>query len=100
MQPLSTQPASADTVAAHLRTALQTSQLQVIDESASHAGHAGNPDGAGVGTHLRVRVASPLFSGKTRVAQHRLVYDACQAFLECGLHALAIEVEPLQTAAH
>lgn len=95
-----TSPASADTVATHLRTVLQTTQLQVLDESASHAGHAGNPDGAGVGTHLRVRVASPLFTGKTRVAQHRLVYDACQAFLAQGLHALAIEVEPLQAAAH
>jgi BolA family transcriptional regulator, general stress-responsive regulator len=100
VEPIPTHPASADTVAAHLRTALQTSQLQVLDESASHAGHAGNPDGAGVGTHLRVRVASPLFAGKTRVAQHRLVYDACQAFLAQGLHALAIEVEPLQTTAH
>jgi BolA family transcriptional regulator, general stress-responsive regulator len=100
MQPTALPPASADTVAAHLSTALQTSQVQVLDESASHAGHAGNPDGAGVATHLRVRIASPLFAGKTRVAQHRLVYDACQAFLAQGLHALAIEVEPLQTTSH
>jgi BolA family transcriptional regulator, general stress-responsive regulator len=99
-QPVAPQLASADTVAAHLSTVLQTTQVQVLDESASHAGHAGNPDGAGVGTHLRVRIASPLFAGKTRVAQHRLVYDACQAFLARGLHALAIEVEPLQTNAH
>lgn len=89
-------PASATTVAQHLRSALNTDQVQVIDESASHAGHAGNPDGTGVGTHLRVRIASPLFVGKTRVAQHRLVYDACQVFLAQGLHALAIEVEALQ----
>jgi BolA family transcriptional regulator, general stress-responsive regulator len=88
--------ASADTVRAHLQTTLQTTQVQVIDESASHAGHAGNPDGMGVATHLRVRIASPLFTGKTRVAQHRLVYDACQGFIAQGLHALAIEVEPLQ----
>jgi BolA family transcriptional regulator, general stress-responsive regulator len=90
--------ASADTVRNHLQTALQTSQVQVLDESASHAGHAGNPDGAGVGTHLRVRIASPLFTGKTRVAQHRLVYDACQGFIAQGLHALAIEVAPLAPA--
>jgi BolA family transcriptional regulator, general stress-responsive regulator len=91
-------PASAATVAQHLRSALHTHQVQVIDESASHAGHAGNPDGSGVGTHLRVRIASPLFAGKSRVAQHRLVYDACQVFLAQGLHALAIEVEALQSA--
>jgi BolA family transcriptional regulator, general stress-responsive regulator len=91
-------PARASTVRSHLQTTLQTSQVQVLDESASHAGHAGNPDGAGVGTHLRVRIASPLFTGKSRVAQHRLVYDACQGFIAQGLHALAIEVEPLQAA--
>jgi BolA family transcriptional regulator, general stress-responsive regulator len=90
--------ASADTVAAHLRSALQTSQVQVLDESASHAGHMGNPDGTSVGTHLRVRIASPLFVGKSRVAQHRLVYDACQAFIAQGLHALVIEIEPAQPA--
>ena len=88
-------PATANEVAAHLARALQTTQLTVTDESAQHAGHAGNPDGAGVGTHLRVRVGSPLFSGKTRVAQHRLVYDACQGFIARGLHALAIETEPM-----
>jgi BolA family transcriptional regulator, general stress-responsive regulator len=90
--------ASADTVRTHLQAVLQTKQVLVLDESASHAGHAGNPDGAGVGTHLRVRIASPLFTGKTRVAQHRLVYDACQGFIAQGLHALAIEVEPLHAA--
>jgi BolA family transcriptional regulator, general stress-responsive regulator len=95
-----TGPASADTVAQHLRAALHTTQVQVWDESASHAGHAGNPDGAGVATHLRVRIGSPLFTGQTRVAQHRLVYDACQAFLAQGLHALAIEVEPIRADAH
>lgn len=98
MAPQAQAPASADTVTQHLRVALQTMQVQVLDESASHAGHAGNPDGQGVATHLRVRIASPLFTGKTRVAQHRLVYDACQAFIAQGLHALAIEIEPLTSA--
>jgi BolA family transcriptional regulator, general stress-responsive regulator len=92
-------PARADTVEAHLRSVLATAQVQVIDESALHAGHAGNPDGSSVGTHLRVRIASPLFVGKSRVTQHRLVYDACQAFLAQGLHALAIEVEAVHSPA-
>lgn len=99
MAPQAQAPASADTVAQHLCVALQTTQVRVLDESASHAGHAGNPDGQGVATHLRVRIASPLFTGKSRVAQHRLVYDACQAFIAQGLHALAIEIEPLASAA-
>jgi BolA family transcriptional regulator, general stress-responsive regulator len=84
--------APADEVQRHLQEHLQASKLEVLDESADHAGHAGNPDGSGVGTHLRVRIASPLFAGKNRVAQHRLVYDACQGFIARGLHALAIEV--------
>jgi BolA family transcriptional regulator, general stress-responsive regulator len=84
--------ATAQEVQLHLQEHLHASRLEVADESAAHAGHAGNPDGAGFGTHLRVRIASPLFAGKSRVAAHRLVYDACQGFLERGLHALAIEV--------
>lgn len=84
--------AGADEVALHLQQALQTSDVQVLDESAAHAGHSGNPSGLH-GTHMRVCLSSPLFAGKTRVAQHRLVYDACQPFLARGLHALAIEVK-------
>lgn len=69
---------------------LVPSQLEVLDESAAHASHAG-ADGTGSGTHFRVRIASPLFTGKTRVARHRLVYDAVQVFIDRGVHALAIE---------
>ena len=73
-----------------LREALQPTLLEVIDESAAHAGHAG-ANAVGYGTHFRVRIASPLFDGKSRVARHRLVYDALHAFIALGLHAIAIE---------
>jgi BolA family transcriptional regulator, general stress-responsive regulator len=78
--------------ALHQRLAeqLDPTQLEVLDESAAHAGHAG-ADGTGSGTHFRVRIASPLFDGRSRVARHRLVYDALQDFVDRGLHALAIE---------
>jgi BolA protein len=69
---------------------LAPTALEVVDESAAHAGHAGS-DGTGSGTHFRVRIASPLFAGRSRVARHRLVYDALQDFVDAGLHALAIE---------
>jgi BolA protein len=83
-------PTAADLEAA-LRQALAPTQLEVIDESGAHAGHAGaNTEGRG--THFRVRIASPLFDGKPRVARHRLVYDALQVFIAQGLHAIAIEV--------
>ncbi|MET3916340.1 BolA protein [Variovorax sp. OAS795] len=83
-------PTARDLEAA-LREALRPSVLEVIDESSAHAGHAG-ANAEGRGTHFRVRVASPLFEGKPRVARHRLVYDALQVFIAQGLHAIAIEV--------
>ncbi|WP_298212301.1 BolA family protein [Acidovorax sp.] len=70
---------------------LTPTELEVLDESAAHAGHAG-ANGTGFGTHFRVRIASPFFTGRPRVAQHRLVYDALQEFIDQGVHALAIEV--------
>ncbi len=74
-----------------LQQILAPSELQVLDESAEHAGHAGS-NGSNFGTHFRVRIASPMFAGRTRVQRHRLVYDALQDFMDQGLHALAIEV--------
>jgi BolA protein len=74
-----------------LRERLAPSELLVLDESADHAGHVGS-NGTGSGTHFRVRIASPQFTGKSRVQRHRLVYDALQDFMDQGLHALAIEV--------
>lgn len=79
-------------MAQHLRNTLQPTALEVIDESGAHAGHAG-ANGTGFGTHFRVRIASPLFEGKTRVARHRLVYDALQDFIAQGVHAIAIETQ-------
>jgi BolA family transcriptional regulator, general stress-responsive regulator len=71
---------------------LAPTTLEVIDESYQHAGHVGAND-SGVGTHFRVRIASHLFTNKSRVARHRLVYDALQDFIDQGLHALAIEAQ-------
>ena len=81
---------TAEALRQRLAELLSPTVLEVIDESAAHAGHAG-ADGSGYGTHFRVRIASPMFAGRTRVARHRLVYDALQDFVDRGLHALAIE---------
>ena len=70
---------------------LKPSHLEVIDESAAHAGHSG-ANAEGYGSHFRVRIASPAFAGISRVARHRLVYDALQNFIDQGLHAVAIEI--------
>ena len=82
---------TAAAIEAVLRDKLAPSQLEVIDESYQHAGHVGAND-TGRGTHFRVRIASPAFDGKSRVARHRLVYDALQDFIDQGVHAIAIEV--------
>ena len=82
---------TAAAIEQRLREGLSPTRLEVIDESAAHAGHAG-ANGTGFGTHFRVRIASPHMAGKPRVAQHRLVYDALQEFMDSGLHALAIEL--------
>jgi stress-induced morphogen len=63
---------SAAAVQARLQQALAPDSLDVIDDSAAHAGHAG----AREGSHLTVRIVSARFAGLPRVARHRLVYDA------------------------
>ncbi|MDD2712107.1 MAG: BolA family transcriptional regulator [Simplicispira sp.] len=82
---------TASAMAQSLRTALAPTTLEVLDESYVHEGHAG-ANGTGFGTHFRVRIASPSFTGLPRVRQHRLVYDALQEFIDRGAHAIAIEI--------
>ena len=83
---------TAEALRARLVERLGATQVEVLDESVQHLGHAGQ-DGTGVGTHFRVRVASPQFAGKSKVACHRLVYDALRDYIarDRGVHALAIE---------
>ena len=69
-----------------LRQALAPVQLQVDDDSHLHAGHAG----AREGRHFSVALTSARFSGLSRVARHRLVYDSLGSLAEQGVHALAI----------
>jgi BolA protein len=82
---------TAQALTQRLQERLNPVFLEVLDESAAHAGHVGADD-SGMGTHFRVRIESPVFTGKSRVARHRLVYDALQEYMDLGLHALAIEV--------
>ena len=70
-----------------LRQTLAATEVEVEDESASHAGHAGAASGGG---HYRVTVVSPLFSGKPLIARHRMVYDALAAEMQREIHALAL----------
>jgi BolA family transcriptional regulator, general stress-responsive regulator len=89
--PVTPEPVHAARIEEQLRARLNPTHLEVIDESALHAGHAG-ANAQGFGSHFRIRIGSAAFAGKTRVARHRLVYDALQNFIDQGLHALAIEI--------
>jgi BolA protein len=79
-----------DTIVEKLSFKFAPSHLEVIDESEKHRGHAGSRPGGE--THFRVRIATPQFAGKTRLAQHRAVMEALDAELKGGVHALAVEV--------
>jgi BolA family transcriptional regulator, general stress-responsive regulator len=80
-------PVFAHDIEAALRASLDLSELAITDDSHLHAGHAG----AREGRHFSVRVVSPAFAGLSRVKRHRLVYDALQALIPQGIHALAID---------
>lgn len=70
-----------------LSDALEPVALVVRDDAHLHVGHAGAREGG----HFSVRIVSARFTGLTRVARHRLVYDAVQRRIPSGIHALAIE---------
>jgi BolA family transcriptional regulator, general stress-responsive regulator len=82
---------TSEKIDAILRSALMPTTLEVQDDSHLHAGHAGAKEGR----HFSVRVVSERFTGLSRVARHRLVYDALKAQIEGGvggnIHALAID---------
>ena len=70
-----------------LEQELKPSSLEIIDESAKHAGHAGAAAGGG---HFIVDITSTAFRGKSLVQRHRLVYDAAGDMMPQEIHALSI----------
>jgi BolA protein len=68
---------------------LQPELLELEDESERHRGHAGYREGGN--THWRLTIVSPMFSGKTTVARHRMVYQALGELMRHPIHALAIQ---------
>jgi BolA protein len=62
--------------------------VELIDESSKHAGHAGWRPGGG--THWRLSIVSARFAGKSTLARHRMVYQALGELMQNPIHALAI----------
>jgi BolA protein len=75
-------------IRAVLMNALRPTRLDVINESALHAGHRSSP-GTGE-SHFRVLIVSEHFLGKSRIVRHRMVNEAVASELRSGVHALAI----------
>lgn len=68
--------------------ALAPESLEILDESADHAGHEGARSGGG---HYRLTIISPRFAGQSMQARHRMVYDALGPLMTKEIHALAIK---------
>ena len=71
-----------------LAAALAPVQLDIVDESHKHAGHAGARDGRG---HFRVHIVAAAFAGQTPVKRHQRVYAALGDMMRTDIHALALE---------
>ena len=69
---------------------LHPTELDIIDESARHAGHAGAASGGG---HFIVTISAGIFKDKTLIQRHRLVYDALDDIMHSEIHALSIQAK-------
>ena len=87
MQDSAATPMRVEQLRALLTARFAPRQLDIKDDSAAHAGHAGAREGG----HYRVRIVAEEFRGRTRVESHRLVYDAVAELIGRGIHALSID---------
>jgi BolA protein len=74
-------------IRSRLEAAFEPAELEIVDDSRRHAGHAGARDGRG---HFNVRILSQRFSGKRTVERHRMVYAALGSLMQTDIHALGL----------
>ena len=77
-----------------LRAALKPERLEITDDSAGHAGHAGAREGG----HFTVHIVSSTFAGKTPIQRHRLVNAAIADLMRREIHALSIQARTPEEA--
>lgn len=70
-----------------LQTAFSPQELEIVDDSHLHVGHAGAKDGKG---HFSVRIVSSRFKGTTPLERHRMVFDALGGMMDTDIHALRV----------
>lgn len=79
----------ADRIKTRLAETLQPMHLELVDESALHAGHAGaRPQGE---SHFRLLIAADTFNGRGRLERQRMVYHALGDLMATDIHALSIK---------
>jgi BolA protein len=76
-------------IRAAIEKSLAPSVLEIEDDSARHAGHAGAREGG----HFRVKLVSEAFRGKTSIQRHRLVFEAVGGLMKTDIHALNIDAK-------
>lgn len=79
-------PIKVDQLRLILEQELTPSSLEIRDDSASHAGHAGAREGG----HYRITLVAAVFKGRSQLERHRLVYAAVAPLMGQGVHALSI----------
>jgi BolA family transcriptional regulator, general stress-responsive regulator len=77
---------TADEIRAVLERALAPLSIEVVDDSARHAGHTGAREGG----HYRVTLVACAFAGRSQLERHRMVYSAVAPLMGRGIHALSI----------
>lgn len=75
-------------IRSRLEEAFAPEAIDIVDDSHRHAGHAGSADGRG---HFRVTIVAEKFRGASRVARHRMVYDALGSLMKTDIHALQVD---------
>ena len=74
-------------IRSRLESAFNPDQLEIVDDSHRHAGHAGARDGRG---HFVVKIVSDRFTGIKPLARHRMVYAALGDLMHTDIHALSV----------
>ncbi|WP_114284255.1 BolA family protein [Candidatus Halocynthiibacter alkanivorans] len=80
----------AEEIKSRLETTFTPRELEVVDDSASHAGHAGNTMSGE--SHFNVRIVADAFAPMSRLARHRAVHTALGKELVGRIHALALDI--------
>lgn len=87
MNPQAAAPDRAERIQRLLRANLAALDIEIVDESHLHAGHAGAREGKG---HFRVRVVAEAFAGLRPLQRHQLIYRALGDMMQTDIHALSI----------